>query len=109
MPPKSTDSKLIPFGCLVDFLPRPDTVRAMPKFEPRACQGILVGYRLHPGGTWAKDYHAFPLSYFTDYDFNHPRQWHELFPITTQEVKLSREFTVPLKARYEARKRLLPN
>ena len=54
---------LIPFGCLVDFLPKPDAVRAMPKFEPRANQGIPVGYRLNPGGKWASDYQIFPLHY----------------------------------------------
>ena len=42
--------KVIPFGCLVDYLPKPEVVRAMPKFEARACQGIFVGYYLQPGG-----------------------------------------------------------
>ena len=35
------DKPRLPFGCLVDFLPKPDSVKAMPKFEPRANQGIL--------------------------------------------------------------------
>ena len=78
----------MPFGCLVEFLPKPDAVQAMPKFEPRANQGILLGYRLQPGGRWAKDYQVFPMSYFADYDYSRPRNLVELLPITTQEVKL---------------------
>ena len=35
---------LIPFGCLVDYLPKPETVKQLPKFEPRGHQGIFVGY-----------------------------------------------------------------
>ena len=81
----------------------------MPKFEPRANQGILVGYRLNPGGRWAKDYQVFPLSYFADYDYNTPRNLNELSPFTTQEVKLTGEITFPLKPRYDAHKRMLPN
>ena len=50
----------LPFGCRVNFLPKPNAARAMPKFEPRGCSGILVGYRLQPGGKWARDYQVFP-------------------------------------------------
>ena len=63
----------LPFGSLVSFLPKPDTVKAMPKFEPKGNRGILVGYRLHNGGTWTRDYLVFPVSYFDDYDYNRPR------------------------------------
>ena len=42
--------KRLPFGSLVNFLPKPETLKALPKFEPRGQQGILVGYRLHNGG-----------------------------------------------------------
>ena len=80
--------KRYPFGCLVGFLPPPKTVQAMPKFEPRANQGILVGYRLHPGGRWAKDFLVFPKSYFEDYDFNRPRNMLELVPIKTRRSRL---------------------
>ena len=73
---------VIPFGCLVEFLPKPDAIRAMPKFEPRSNQGILVGYRLQPGGEWAKDYQVFPLAYFTDYDYDRPRGLRQLIQFT---------------------------
>ena len=59
---------MIPFGYLVDFLPRPGAVWAMPKFEDRANQGILVVYRLPPSGRWARDYVVFPKPYFDDYE-----------------------------------------
>ena len=42
--------KVIPFGCVVDYLPKPEVSRAMPKFDGRACQGVFVGYYLQPGG-----------------------------------------------------------
>ena len=46
------EGPLIPFGTTVDFLPKPEVVKAMPKFEPRANVGILVGYNLQPGAQW---------------------------------------------------------
>jgi len=48
-----------PFGCTVDFLPKPEAVKAMPKFEPRATVGIIVGYYLQPGGEWKGEYMVF--------------------------------------------------
>ena len=100
----------LPFGCLVDFLPRPDTVKAMPKFEPRANQGILVGYRLHNGGKWAKDFLVFPLKYFEGYDYARPRNLLELTPITTRECTLAgSKVSFPLKERYDMFKNTLPS
>ena len=83
--PGHFDKPRIPFGAQVSYLPKPDAVKRLPKFAPRACEGILVGYRLHNGGTWSKDYLVFPLSYFHDYDYNRPRSLPELIPIQTQE------------------------
>ena len=53
---------------MVTFLPKPETIKAMPKFDPRGNKGILVGYRLH-GGKWARDFLVFPARYFHDYDY----------------------------------------
>ena len=92
----------LPFGSLVSFLPKPETVRALPKFDPRGQRGIIVGVRLHSGGSWAKDYQVFPIRYFDDYDYNKPRSLLELVPVTTQEVKLAQgEVVFPLKAAYD--------
>jgi len=45
---------LLPFGCTVDFLSKPEVVNALPKFEPRSSVGIFVGYHLQPGGHWKR-------------------------------------------------------
>ena len=92
------DAPRMPFGSLVTFLPKPDTVKAMPKFNPRGNKGILVGYRLHNGGKWARGYLVFPVHYFDAYDYSRPRNLLELVPITTQEVK-------PLTVRRSSRSR----
>ena len=75
------------FGSLVSYMPKPETVKALPKFDPRGSRGIIVGCRLHSGGIWAKDYLVFPVRYFDDYDFDKPRNMMELVPITTRELK----------------------
>ena len=78
--------KGIPFGGAerqVKFLPRPDTVKALPKFAPRGVPGSIVGYRLHNGGKWTRDYLVFPVRYFDGYDYDRPRSLLELVPVTT--------------------------
>ena len=91
-----------PFGSLVTFMPKPDTVKAMPKFSPRGERGIIVGCRLHNGGRWAKDYQVFPIRYFDNYDYSRPRTMLELVPVTTQEVKaVEGEFVFPFKETYD--------
>ena len=57
---------LIPFGCFVDYLPKPETVKQWPKFEPKAHQGIFVEYYLQPGGEWKSEYLVLSLSRFLD-------------------------------------------
>ena len=95
---------LIPFGARVDFLPKPDTMKALPKFEPRGQPGILVGYRLH-------NYLISPLSYFGEYDYSRPRNLLELIPIVTQECGVSLDdgrIVYPCKNNYDLFKRSLP-
>ena len=83
-------------------MPKPETVRALPKFDPRGSRGIIVGRRLHSGGIWAKDYLVFPIRYFDNHDYSRPRNMLELVPITTQEVKaVEGEITFPLKPTYD--------
>ena len=92
----------LPFGSLVTFMPKPETVKALPKFDPRGQRGIIVGCRLHSGAKWAKDYLVFPIRYFDDYDYSRPRNLLQLIPVTTQEVKpVEGETTFPLKANYD--------
>ena len=99
--------KVIPFGCLVDYLPKPAVVLAMPKFEARACQGIFVGYYLQPGGEWKGYYLVFPLGSFDEYNYGEPRRLTELHPVRTMEAKLTQLTSFPMKPKYDLVKRTL--
>ena len=46
---KHFEGPRLPFGCRVEYLPRPEEVKALPKFETRAQVGIVLGYYLQPG------------------------------------------------------------
>ena len=88
---------MIPFGSLVDYLPKPEQVAKLPKFEPRGHQGIFVGYYLQPGGMWKHELLVFPLSRFADYDYERPRNLNELRPRRTMEAKLNGPISFPFK------------
>ena len=55
---------LFPFGCTVDYLPKPEVVKAMPKFDGRGIPGIMVGYYLQPGAEWKGEFQVFPKDKF---------------------------------------------
>ena len=100
--------QLLPFGCTVDYLPPDVTLKAMPKFEPRANTGILMGYHLQPGAAWKGEYLVFPRERFVEYDFEKPRRLTELRPVRTVEVKITD--SVPqfmMKPLYDAARRTL--
>ena len=44
----------IPFGALVDFMPRKTEVPQA--FDAKTRSGLMVGYEVHPGGKWSGDY-----------------------------------------------------
>ena len=48
--------KRIPFGAKVDFLPPPTLQKPLPVFAPKAVPGVFLGWHMHPGGYWSKDY-----------------------------------------------------
>jgi len=99
---------LFPFGCIVDYLPKPEAVKGLPKFDTRASPGILVGYYLQPGGQWKGEFQVFPKDKFEDFDWERPRNLKELIPLRTQEVKLTDD--VPqymMKAGYDGVRRTL--
>ena len=50
---------VIPFGCTVDFMDRPNHVKALGKFDGRSSVGLFVGYHLQPGGKWSKEHCVF--------------------------------------------------
>ena len=47
--------KLIPFGCMVYYVPSP-TKDKRAKMENRLCAVVFLGYRTSPGGKWEGDY-----------------------------------------------------
>jgi hypothetical protein len=53
---KHFEGPRLPFGCRVEYLPRPEEVKALPKFEPRAQVGILAQAQWYVkywfGGCW---------------------------------------------------------
>ena len=51
---------MIPFGCLVDYLPKPETVKLLSTFEPRGHLRIFMGYYLQPVGQWKHEFLIFP-------------------------------------------------
>ena len=61
---KHFEGPRLPFGCRVEYLPRPEEVKALPKFEPRAQVGIVVGYYLQPGAIWKGEFMIVPLEWF---------------------------------------------
>jgi len=79
----------LPFGCTVDYLPKAETVKAMPKFDTRGIPGILVGDYLQPGGIWKGEYQVFPKEMFEHFDWESPRNLKERVPLRTQEVSMT--------------------
>ena len=53
----------------VDYMDKPEKVKALDKFETRAQVGILVDYHLQPGGLWKNEIELFRKSDFEDFDF----------------------------------------
>ena len=88
--------KVIPFGCVVDYLSKSEVVRATPKFEARACQGIFVGYYLQPGGEWKGEHLVLPIGTFDDYNYEEPRKLTELHPVRTMEANLTEKVKFPM-------------
>ena len=62
---------LIPFGCKVDYWsgPRKKPKRQM-KFEPTTEPGIFLGYVIHPGFHWRKEFAVVSLKQFNEADFD---------------------------------------
>ena len=48
--------KRIPFGARIDFLPPPTLQKQLPVFAPKAVPGVFLGWHMHPGGYWSRDY-----------------------------------------------------
>ena len=53
---KEFDGLQVPFGAFIHFLPPPHLVKKLPKFGARGVPGIFVGWYLHSGGEWKREY-----------------------------------------------------
>jgi len=48
------EGKILPFGCLVDFMATPEVTQGQAKFMPKAIPGVFLGYILQPGGVFRR-------------------------------------------------------
>ena len=65
------EGPLIPLGCKVDYWtgPRKKPKKQM-KFEPTSEPGIFLGYVIHPGFHWRKEFAVASLKQINDADFD---------------------------------------
>ena len=107
------DMAFIPFGAAVDFLRTPviKQENKPPKFAPTGVRGIILGYRIHPGGRWRKEYEVAELNDFVGVDlaFDAPAaQMQKVRVQTVQEVLTPKgPWTFPLRADYVKRNQTL--
>ena len=53
---------MIPFGALVHYRPPKPFLNTLPKFAPRECHGIFLGWYMRPGMEFKGDYLVLPMS-----------------------------------------------
>ena len=98
------DGIALPYGCGVFFKPAP-TKYALSKAAPRMQYGVLLGYRLAPGGRWSGEYIVADLDDFVGKDFSidaDPMEWSSIKPHITKVIKLGkRGVTFPCKQKYD--------
>ena len=96
-----------PFGCLVHFMQTKtlkDDDKAA-KFAPTGATGILLGYKLHPGGKWRHEYIVADMREFDNVDFratSDPKKRRKVREQIVQEIRLpDGELVFPLVANYK--------
>ena len=85
------EGKRLTFGCAVYFKPSP-TKYTPDKAEPTMQTGILVGYRLAPGGIWNGEYVVMDLDDFAGKDLSqdsHPSNFNQIYPHRTKQVEIT--------------------
>ena len=85
---------LYDFGAEISFVYPPSTTKSKEKFEQRGTPGVFLGYKLQPGGKWARSYYVVPLTYFTSRD-------EKLRILETADVKFPSAVHFPLKKLYD--------
>ena len=95
---ESFPGTLIPFGTKVEFWIGP---RLKPKedlrFEPSTNPGVFMGYALHPGCMWRKEFLCIPLKALMDRPFDEP-----IKPLRTNQIEKPSEIRFPNRLRYDA-------
>ena len=103
-----------PFGCLVHFM-QTKTLKdddRPAKFAPTGATGILLGYKLHPGGKWRHEYIVADVREFDAVDFHatsDPKKRRKVREQIVQEIRLPEgEVTFPLVANYKSANGTVP-
>ena len=95
---ESFPGTLIPFGTKAEFWIGP---RLKPKedlrFEPSTNPGVFMGYALHPGCMWRKEFLCIPLKALMDRPFDEP-----IKPLRTNQIEKPSEIRFPNRLRYDA-------
>ena len=95
---ESFPGTLIPFGTKVEFWIGP---RLKPKedlrFEPSTNPGVFMGYALHPGCMWRKEFLCIPLKALMDRPFDDP-----IKPLRTNQIEKPSKIRFPNRLRYNA-------
>ena len=90
----------LPFGVGVFFYPNQTKYKHQHKFQARLSYGVLVGYGVEPGNSWASTYPVFDLDDFVNRsldDFSHPREFSNVTPHETKVIKVeSKGYRFPL-------------
>jgi len=75
------------------------------KFAPTGATGILLGYKLHPGGKWRHEYIVADIREFDNVDFrstSDPKKRRKVREQVVQEVRLPEgDLVFPLVANYK--------
>ena len=89
--------RLIPYGARIDFLPPEPIRKLLPKFGPRGVPGVFLGWHMHPGGKWSRDYKVAALA---DLDLTNPGRSKKMRVFRVREVLIPNDdngYTFPLK------------
>ena len=65
------------------FLPNPVIEQEKPKFDPRGIPGVFMGWKMNPGGRWAKEYLVASLA---DFEQDDKRKTNRLTIHTVKEI-----------------------
>ena len=80
--------KLIPYGARIDFLPPDPIKKLLPKFGTRAVPGVFLGWHMHPGSKWSRNYKVAALA---DLDLTNPGRSKRVRVFRVREILVPNE------------------